>query len=170
MLPAMNELLSVFSPWRSIPCALLLLLAAAGCKASAPPATAAPQPAGRVARPAQSSEALNAALATPVQVRYQLFLPREYGVDPAHRWPMILFLHGAGERGDNLEAVKVHGPPKICERDADFPFVVVSPQCPSDQAWSNDALNALLDHVLATLAIDPKRVYLTGLSMGGFGA
>lgn len=103
-------------------------------------------------------------------MRFQLFLPRDYGAVPEKRWPLILFLHGAGERGDDVEKVKVHGPPKIAERTPDFPFIVVSPQCPSGETWNDEALEALLDHALANWAIDAHRVYLTGLSMGGYGA
>ena len=59
------------------------------------------------------------------------------------KWPLLLFLHGAGERGDDLELVKVHGPPKMIAQGRDFPFVVVSPQCPKDEWWSVDALHDL---------------------------
>ena len=84
-------------------------------------------------------------------------------------WPLLLFLHGSGERGDDLAKVKVHGPPKQLDGRDDFPFVVVSPQCPEDQRWQADALAALLDDVTKRLRIDPDRVYVTGLSMGGRG-
>jgi len=65
--------------------------------------------------------------------------------------------------------VKVHGPPKMVESRPDFPFVVVSPQCPENVVWDPDGLLAMLDEVTHRLRIDEKRVYLTGLSMGGFG-
>ena len=100
--------------------------------------------------------------------RYLLFLPPGCGKDKK-RWPMILFLHGAGERGDNLSAVKKHGPPKLVEKDAKFGFIVVSPQCPRGQWWNSDVLTALLDEVIENHPVDARRVYLTGLSMGGFG-
>jgi predicted peptidase len=60
----------------------------------------------------------------------------------------------------------------IVEQQPDYPFVVLSPQCPSDSYWENelDKLDALFDEVLDTYAIDPDRIYLTGLSMGGYGA
>jgi predicted peptidase len=104
-----------------------------------------------------------------VTSEYLLFLPQDYAQNKSKRWPLILFLHGAGERGTNLARVKVHGPPKIVQAQPEFPFVVVSPQCPTGQRWDNDLLLALLDDVLKKYRIDRKRVYLTGLSMGGFG-
>ncbi len=105
-----------------------------------------------------------------VGYEYLLFLPADYGKDPAKRWPLMLFLHGSGERGTDINLVKKHGPPKIVEHEPDFPFIVVSPQCPSDVWWQPAALSALLDDVIANYQVDPDRVYLTGLSMGGFGA
>ena len=108
-------------------------------------------------------------------LNYLLFLPQEYGQKPRKKWPLILFLHGMGERGDepeDLEIVKVYGPPMIVEREVDFPFIVISPQCPAESYWTAelDNLDALLDEIVATYAVDLDRVYLTGLSMGGYGA
>jgi predicted peptidase len=104
-----------------------------------------------------------------VSARYLLFLPRDYESSGSKRWPMILFLHGAGERGTNLALVAVHGPPKIVESKPGFPFIVVSPQCPAGQRWDNDVLTGLLDQVSKEYRVDHARIYLTGLSMGGFG-
>jgi predicted peptidase len=104
-----------------------------------------------------------------VSMQYLLFLPKDYQEKGEKKWPLMLFLHGAGERGTNLAAVTMHGPPKIVKTQPDFPFVLVSPQCPSGQIWSAPALLALLDDVLKNHNVDPNRVYLTGLSMGGFG-
>jgi len=103
-----------------------------------------------------------------VRFQYLLHLPEDYGKTDKE-WPVIVFLHGMGERGDNLELVKKHGPPKIVEDKTDFPFVVISPQCPDDRWWRTGDLAAFLDRVLGGLSIDEDRVYLTGLSMGGFG-
>lgn len=103
------------------------------------------------------------------QADYLLFLPQDYRSAPGKRWPLILFLHGAGERGTDVWKVATHGPPKNVVEHPDFPFIVVSPQCPEGQFWSNDLLLALLDEVSRKYAVDPERVYLTGLSMGGFG-
>jgi predicted peptidase len=104
-----------------------------------------------------------------IDLQYLLFLPSDFGKDKTKRWPLILFLHGAGERGTNLAKVKVHGPPKIVAKQPDFPFIVASPQCPDGQIWSNESLLALLEEVSREYAVDPSRVYLTGLSMGGYG-
>ena len=84
--------------------------------------------------------------------------------------PLILFLHGSGERGTDLDKVKAWGPPAIAERDPAFPFMVVSPQLPDGEAWHALALKGLLDDVLAQYNVDRRRVYLTGLSLGGYGA
>jgi predicted peptidase len=104
-----------------------------------------------------------------VGANYLLFLPKGYETKGEKRWPLMLFLHGAGERGFDIWKVAVHGPPKIVKNKADFPFIVVSPQCPESEHWSNDVLLSLLDDVIARLAVDTNRVYLTGLSMGGYG-
>ena len=103
--------------------------------------------------------------------KYLLFLPESYG-QVKKRWPLMLFLHGAGERGDDLNKVKVHGPPKIVEKRKDFPFIVVSPQCPEDDWWTRktEVLINLLDDIVTRYDVDTERVYLTGLSMGGYGS
>ncbi len=101
---------------------------------------------------------------------YQVFLPAGYRAGSGKKWPLIVFLHGAGERGTNIDKVTVHGPPKIVKSRPDFPFVVVSPQCPDHAFWNPDELDTLLDHILARYDTDAARVYLTGLSMGGNGS
>ena len=103
------------------------------------------------------------------QLNYLLYLPKEYEAKGAKRWPLMLFLHGAGERGSDVWKVATHGPPKLITQHRDFPFIVVSPQCPEGQIWSDDVLLGLLDELLATYSVDASRVYLTGLSMGGYG-
>jgi predicted peptidase len=104
-----------------------------------------------------------------VKLDYLLFLPEGYAKDEGKKWPLILFLHGAGERGSDVEKVKVHGPPKVVQTKKDFPFIVVSPQCPEGSWWDHMAVLALLDEVQSTYRVDLDRIYLTGLSMGGFG-
>ncbi|MDB5330791.1 MAG: phospholipase/carboxylesterase [Phycisphaerales bacterium] len=108
-----------------------------------------------------------------VKLNYLLYLPEDYNKDPDKKWPLMLFLHGSGERGDDVEKVKVHGPPKVVEQNKDSQlakeFIVVSPQCPAGKGWKSDELEWLLDDTAAHYRVDADRVYLTGLSMGGFG-
>jgi predicted peptidase len=104
-----------------------------------------------------------------VRADYLLFLPKGYEANADRRWPLILFLHGAGERGTNVWQVDVHGPAKYIAEHPDFPFILVAPQCPAEQAWSQEVLLELLNEISASHKVDPQRVYLTGLSMGGFG-
>src|SRR5215475_1943420 len=99
-----------------------------------------------------------------LEIDYLLFLPNGYDAKSEKRWPLILFLHGAGERGSDVWKVATHGPPKLVAQRPDFPFIVVSPQCPEGQIWSNDRLLALLDEVTRKYPVDTTRVYLTGLS------
>ena len=100
-------------------------------------------------------------------VHYLLSLPEGY--NKQDKCPLIIFLHGMGERGNDLNRVKAHGPPKIVRKSNTTPFIIVSPQCPRSEHWRADKLSKLLDHILATTKADPQRVYLTGLSMGGYG-
>ena len=104
-----------------------------------------------------------------VELKYLLYLPQDYDKDAGKAWPLVLFLHGSGERGTDLEAVKKHGPPKLVAEGKQFPFILVSPQCPPEQWWDPFVLKGLLDDVQAKYHVDPDRVYVTGLSMGGFG-
>jgi predicted peptidase len=107
-------------------------------------------------------------IAKTVRVNSLLFLPKDYAKDK-RSWPMMVFLHGAGEMGDNLELVKRNGPPKIVEEQKDFPFILLSPQCPQGEWWSPEILNLLLEEIVNQYRVDEDRIYLTGLSMGGFG-
>lgn len=120
--------------------------------------------------PGQHPQRFEKTVTKTLNCQYLLFLPESYG-HKKQRWPVILFLHGAGERGDDLNLVKKHGPPKIVEERKDFPFIVVSPQCPAGDWWTekNEVLIALLDDVIARCDVDKDRIYLTGLSMGGYG-
>ena len=106
-------------------------------------------------------------------LQYLLYLPEDYNPQQAKRWPLVLFLHGAGERGDDLNALTRHGPPKLVEAGQDFPFIIVSPQCPKGGWWEweryTTALAALLDEIESNYVVDPDHMYVTGLSMGGYG-
>jgi len=105
-------------------------------------------------------------------LRYLRHLPPGYEEGGDRRWPLILFLHGAGERGQQPHTLLSQGLPRLLEAHPDFPAVVVSPQCTAATGWyvHMPTVSALLDEAIATLAVDPERVSLTGISMGGFGA
>jgi predicted peptidase len=96
-------------------------------------------------------------------------LPQQYNKEEDKKWPLVLFLHGAGEIGNNLEMLRVQALPKIIESREEFPSIVISPQCPTGSSWYNkfNSLDELLDNILENYEVDSNRIYLTGLSMGG---
>ncbi|MEC9091217.1 MAG: alpha/beta fold hydrolase [Planctomycetota bacterium] len=102
-------------------------------------------------------------------MKYDLFVPKNY--QEKNKFPLMLFLHGAGERGNDLTKVRSWGPPKLVKKRKDFPFIVISPQCPKASSWTKrlDGLEALVRQVAGQLKVDQKKIYCTGLSMGGFG-
>lgn len=97
---------------------------------------------------------------------YRLYMPTPAPI-PA---PLILFLHGSGERGDDLAAVAREGLPELLEHAAKQAFIL-APQCPADKRWTDylDPLLELLDEVQAGYPTTPQKLYLTGLSLGGEG-
>jgi predicted esterase len=103
------------------------------------------------------------------ETKYLLYLPKDYSNDSTKRWPLMLFLHGSGESGSDIEKVKLHGPPQLIEEGKQFPFIVVSPQSDVPTGWDIDQLYKLLKQVKKNYRVDADRIYLTGLSMGGFG-
>ena len=102
------------------------------------------------------------------EIRYLLYTPPDYTGDEPY--PLMIFLHGAGERGDDLELVKKHGPPMEIEAGLEYPFIVVSPQVEEGEWWSPSTVIWILNELKAKMNIDEDRVYLTGLSMGGYGS
>lgn len=134
-------------------------------------AGAATAPAGFAQSPTtQTAKHFKLAKKKPLEADYLLFLPASYGAKADQRWPLMLFLHGSGERGSNVWQVARHGPPKEVAAHPEFPFIVVSPQCPKGQTWSEEVVMALLEDVTQHYRVDTRRLYLTGLSMGGFAA
>jgi predicted esterase len=101
--------------------------------------------------------------------RYLIDVPVDPPKNGSAKLPLLLFLHGSGERGDDLDQVRTHGPPKLAAAGKKFPFILVAPQCPAGEWWSAQQLNRLLDEVIAQYPVDRDRIYLTGLSMGGYG-
>ena len=127
---------------------------------------------GREARAAertQEPKLFEKEITVMAKLGYLLSLPPGYDADPAKKWPLMVFLHGAGESGSDIEKVKIHGPPKLIAAGTfDHPCIVVSPQCPG-RGWNADLVAALIDDVCREQRVDEDRIYLTGLSMGGFG-
>ena len=116
-----------------------------------------------------TDEKLKAKVKVEVSLPYRTYLPKRYSAKGTGR-PLLLFLHGAGERGNDLTALTKTALPKHIEAgELDLPFVTVCPQCPEGSWWDEVALEALLDKVIDDYNVDLKRIYLTGLSMGGRG-
>jgi predicted peptidase len=102
-------------------------------------------------------------------VNYLLYIPRSYARDAAAEWPLILFLHGSEQRGDDPALLQDLSLLTFAEKLGDFPFVAVIPQCPRNMHWPPGIVKRVLDSVESMLRIDRDRVYLTGFSMGGYG-
>jgi predicted peptidase len=141
---------------------LAALLVLTACTSTRPAATSAPPP-------TQMAKHFQFKRTASVEVNYLLFLPEGYYAKAEKRWPLILFLHGSGERGTNVWKVATHGPPKNVNGRPDFPFIILSPQCPEHEVWSKEVLLQLFGEITGKYAVDTNRIYLTGLSMGGYG-
>jgi predicted peptidase len=102
------------------------------------------------------------------EISYLISTPKEYSKS-GDAVPLLIFLHGSGERGADLNMVKKWGPPKIIANGGELPFIVVSPQCPNGEFWNSFLLKGLIDEIIDSYNVDKSRIYLTGLSMGGFG-
>ena len=100
---------------------------------------------------------------------YAVYLPENY-IKEAH-FPIVFFLHGAGERQPCPDGVYVHGPLRLAKNGRHFPFICVAPQCPENSFWSSEiqTLTVFIDEMIDKFGADKDRVYLTGLSMGGYG-
>ena len=105
-------------------------------------------------------------------LEYLIYFPDDYP-NTEKKFPLVLFLHGAGERGNNLSQIKKHGIPKRIHDGAEFPFITIAPQCADGIWWSNNknirTLEMLLQDLICELKVDKNRIYGTGLSMGGYG-
>ncbi|XXT25376.1 hypothetical protein WME94_27995 [Sorangium sp. So ce429] len=130
----------------------------------------------------ESSEAVLVERSLPCStgaIGYLEHLPSDYATSGAQRYPTMIFLHGNGERGRDLDDVTTHGPPKHIKNGHTMEFtvdgkterfIVISPQLssPSGQ-YPVPWLTCVVDHTLAEYRVDPDRLYITGLSLGGFG-
>ncbi|MCH8840833.1 MAG: prolyl oligopeptidase family serine peptidase, partial [Planctomycetes bacterium] len=112
----------------------------------------------------ESAQRFEKTITKEVAAQYLVVKPKDY--DAREKYPLLIFLHGRGEQGDQLDLVKRHGPfKKIAELG--LPLLIVAPQSPQDEWWDIDMLEALVEEVIDDLDVDEDRVYLTGLSMGG---
>ena len=104
-----------------------------------------------------------------IKFNYLLYTPENW--DKSKKFPLLVFLHGAGERGDDIAFAGRYGPFKYAAEGKNYPFVMVAPQCKSNKYWGNylESLDLFLDDIIEKYNIDEKRIYLTGLSMGGTG-
>ena len=105
------------------------------------------------------------AVATPVN--YLLYLPPDYTC--RSKWPLVVYLHGSGSRGHDLNLVRREGPAGLIEQGKKFGFILLSPQCPLNSGWNPELLVGLIEHISSSLSVNRDRVYLTGYSMGGNG-
>eukprot|EP01111_Echinosteliopsis_oligospora_P004772 TRINITY_DN1784_c0_g1_i1.p1 TRINITY_DN1784_c0_g1~~TRINITY_DN1784_c0_g1_i1.p1 ORF type:complete len:680 (-),score=236.76 TRINITY_DN1784_c0_g1_i1:45-2084(-) len=104
------------------------------------------------------------------EMPYLVTIPKQYYDDVTKTWPVILFLHGMDERGEDLSAIKEHGIPKVTMKDEEFGFIGICPQLPADkEVWDVAPLTQILDQVTEEFRVDKSRQYLTGMSMGGHG-
>jgi predicted peptidase len=146
--------------------------AASAPTASAPTAS----PAGPVTYPAVSAAARTGQhphTSKAGDVNFLLYLPAAYATDQQKEWPLILYLHGSGEKGNDVQALTAQPLPETLAVQPGFPFIVASPQLgPEHETWAAmiEPLEKLLDELQRTLRVDRQRVYLTGLSLGGAGA
>jgi poly(3-hydroxybutyrate) depolymerase len=106
---------------------------------------------------------------------FQVYLPEEFRRDDKKQWPVILFLHGRGERGsEGMWQTQVGLPQAVRDHPERWPFVIVMPQCPQANYWTDPEMlsmaTAALDQETSEFSLDTQRTYLTGLSMGGYGA
>ncbi len=115
-------------------------------------------------------EAKKTIVTTERKVSYNYYISKPKNIENK-KLPLIVFLHGLDERGDDVEKVKIHGIPKLFEKDNDFECITVSPQCPGDSIWTAEirTLKTFIDDIVKEYNIDENRIYLTGLSMGGYG-
>jgi len=99
------------------------------------------------------------------EIGYALHIP----VNTKEKKPLIIFLHGSGERGNDIEKVKVHGPFKYL-KSHELDSYILAPQCPENEYWNEEVLYRLILKIQKENNIDANRIYLTGLSMGAWGA
>lgn len=161
MRPDRNTFLGLF-------CVGVAMLLLSGSRTAAARAKPAPAP--------QETGFLNRKMVVKgVTYRFQIYLPEDFRRDDRKQWPIILFLHGRGERGaEGLWQTQIGLPLQVRDHPERWPFIMVMPQCRYPGFWTDAEMltmaMASLDQEVAEFHADPARTYLTGISMGGYGA
>lgn len=102
-----------------------------------------------------------------VKYPYLIYFPEEYKSHPDSLFPVMIYLHGGSHRGNNLELLKIWGPPKLISEGKHFDFIVVSPQCPDNKLWISDNwFEPLFEDLRHQYRIDTSKIFVTGISMG----
>lgn len=100
---------------------------------------------------------------------YLIYLPKDYNKQ-LKKYPLVIYLHGGSHKGDDLNKLKEYGLPYLVDKGKNFDFILVSPQCPDGKYWSTDNwFEPLYEKIISEYRIDTNKVYLTGVSMGGYG-
>jgi predicted peptidase len=105
--------------------------------------------------------------AVTIPINYLLYVPSEYA--ETSKWPLVVYLHGAGSQGHDLNLVRREGLPGLIGQGTKFRFILLSPQHPRGSWWIPELVVGLIEHISSSLPVDRNRVYLTGYSMGGNG-
>lgn len=101
---------------------------------------------------------------------YLVYLPKDH--NPSKKYPLLIFLHGSGEVGNDLTMLKCHSIPKICDaKDASFNAIIIAPQCPVGKTWGTltEKIQEFIADMVIKYNIEEKAISITGISMGGFG-
>ncbi len=124
--------------------------------------------------PVQPAYSYTSSAIASTTIGYYAYLPEDHYFTTTERYPLLIFLHGSGEKGNGtteVSKVLIHGPPKLVKAGRSFPFIIISPQLPASQGgWSNGLVDELIARAKAAYRVDTTRIYVTGLSMGGYGA
>lgn len=103
------------------------------------------------------------------QYGYLLYLPKDYKANQTN-YPLVIYLHGGSQKGNDLNKLKTYGLPYLVDQKHDFKFIIASPQCPEGKFWSTDNwFDSLYAELTTSYRVDIKQIYLTGISMGGYG-